>query len=381
MIYVDSISGSPYGTGGKVTGILFSGLGNTDSTNQHGVVVNANKRWLIERNTFVSLGGYATKLGDDYESVMTTFHDNSVRLCKGAVYGRSTSGKSVNAIDIDNNHIAYSKDHAIDVIGNKINITRNIIEFGDSAGVILDARDVGEITCSASSVSIDHNHFEDNAGGEIFMNYYYDGSSVFQYLYDIKIHDNRFACTFVTYDKPEADAMITVQRDPSSNANAIILGLEVYSNNYNESNGMPYFDGNNQLYYGSKIEVPAGATYGTEVVDCNPGQVNIGDQIVGHMRGSTVVAGTGITAAMHATSEIFYPVLGSSVDITTNPQIANGYRNGQMLIIINLNGSYTLTLDDGDGLQIGSQFVMGAYDVIVLMYYNSNWIQISRSDN
>jgi len=70
------------------------------------------------------------------------------------------------------------------------------------------------------------------------------------------------------------------------------------------------------------------------------------------------------------------------IDITANPQIADGLHDGYKTIIIGYNDTNTLTLDDGNGLDLEGQWVGGANDVIGLMYLADNdiWVEMFRSN-
>lgn len=94
----------------------------------------------------------------------------------------------------------------------------------------------------------------------------------------------------------------------------------------------------------------------------------------------TVVAGTGITAAM--LSRFMYFNTASAIDITADPQIANG-TSGQIITIIGSSDTNTLTLDDTTGLRLTGQMVLGIGDNITLFYEGTigDWIEISRSNN
>jgi len=94
----------------------------------------------------------------------------------------------------------------------------------------------------------------------------------------------------------------------------------------------------------------------------------------------TVVAGTGITAAM--LSRFMYFNTAAAIDITADPQIANG-TSGQLITIIGSSDTNTLTLDDATGLRLTGQMVLGIGDNITLLYEGTigDWIEISRSNN
>lgn len=94
----------------------------------------------------------------------------------------------------------------------------------------------------------------------------------------------------------------------------------------------------------------------------------------------TVSAATGITAAM--LSRMIYFNTAAAINITANPQIANG-ANGQIITIIGSSDTNTLTLDDTDGLRLTGQCILGIGDNITLLYEGTigDWIEISRSNN
>lgn len=94
----------------------------------------------------------------------------------------------------------------------------------------------------------------------------------------------------------------------------------------------------------------------------------------------TVVAGNGITTGM--LSDILYFNTASAIDITANPQIVDGY-NGQILTIIGSSDTDTLTLDDGTGLSLSGQCVLGVGDAITLIYSSllDSWVETTRSNN
>jgi len=100
----------------------------------------------------------------------------------------------------------------------------------------------------------------------------------------------------------------------------------------------------------------------------------------GSQNTGNVVAGTGITAAMLNPQMVYSG--SSAVDISANPQIADGY-DGQEITIIGSSDTNTLTLDDGDGLILSGQCVLGVGDAITLTYNKTfdYWIEISRSNN
>ena len=93
----------------------------------------------------------------------------------------------------------------------------------------------------------------------------------------------------------------------------------------------------------------------------------------------TITDATGITKAMQ--SRYIYYNEAAATDITANPQIADGY-DGQIITILGSSDVNTLTLDDGTGLALTAQCVLGAEDAITLIYDSINdiWREVSRSE-
>lgn len=101
---------------------------------------------------------------------------------------------------------------------------------------------------------------------------------------------------------------------------------------------------------------------------------------VGFHNTGNVVAGTGITSAM--LNDYMLYTGSSAIDISANPQVAAGY-DGQKITIVGSSDTNTLTLDDGTGLILSGQCVLGVGDAITLVYNKtfSYWVEITRSNN
>ena len=73
-----------------------------------------------------------------------------------------------------------------------------------------------------------------------------------------------------------------------------------------------------------------------------------------------------------------------SVDITTNPQIADG-ADGQELKIQGDHDTYTVKFDDGTGLQLNgnASCTLGKGDILCLVYNAGDdvWYEMYRSNN
>jgi hypothetical protein len=94
-----------------------------------------------------------------------------------------------------------------------------------------------------------------------------------------------------------------------------------------------------------------------------------------------ITAGTGITVAMLAADMRYNG--SSAVNITANPQIADGI-DGQEISIVGLSDSNTLTLSSGNGLKLAYSVycALGAGDIIRLRYIASldKWCEVSRTN-
>lgn len=94
-----------------------------------------------------------------------------------------------------------------------------------------------------------------------------------------------------------------------------------------------------------------------------------------------VSAGVGITSSMITKTFVRVQGNGGAVDITANPQIANGSNEGQFLILAGSSDTNRVTLNEGDGLNLneGQTISLGLDDYIMLIYRNSEWHELTRS--
>ena len=100
-----------------------------------------------------------------------------------------------------------------------------------------------------------------------------------------------------------------------------------------------------------------------------------------------IVAGTGVTAAMVAASNvILIQGSGGNVTVTANPAIAAG-TDGQIIVLVGVNDSQTVLFTGGTGIRLSANtnFTMGDGDVLEMIYSSAvsvaSWIEISRTDN
>lgn len=96
-----------------------------------------------------------------------------------------------------------------------------------------------------------------------------------------------------------------------------------------------------------------------------------------------VVAGTGVPSSSVSGSAgktlIVVRGSGGAVTITANPAIANG-TEGQVITLIGASDSNTLTINDGNGIQLNgaAKVVLGLGDCISFVYYSGDWREVNR---
>lgn len=93
-----------------------------------------------------------------------------------------------------------------------------------------------------------------------------------------------------------------------------------------------------------------------------------------------VVAGTGITFTAGSRKVKAY-VQGTSgnVDITANPQVQVGTIDGQELLICGRSGASTVKLENGTGLSLNGEAILGDDKCINLNWDTSVWVETSRN--
>jgi len=95
---------------------------------------------------------------------------------------------------------------------------------------------------------------------------------------------------------------------------------------------------------------------------------------------NVVVAATGIAAPTVNNNYMVY-VAGNSgnINITANPQIADGIFNGQELCLVGTSDTDTVTLEDGDGLDQNGAAILGVNDEICYKWNLTDWRESTRA--
>lgn len=94
---------------------------------------------------------------------------------------------------------------------------------------------------------------------------------------------------------------------------------------------------------------------------------------------SAITAGAGITHGGRYKEIHFVEGDSGAVDITANPQISAGSRVGQTLILVGCDGTNTVKLDDGTGLDLQSSITLNDGGMIGLLWDGSNWVEMWRN--
>ena len=95
-----------------------------------------------------------------------------------------------------------------------------------------------------------------------------------------------------------------------------------------------------------------------------------------------IVAASGITPVDLVTQQTMY-IQGNAgpVVITANPKIAPVTYIGMRLRLICVSASKTVEIDDGTGVLLNGNFVMGLNDVLDLEWDGSNWFETGRKEH
>jgi predicted acyltransferase (DUF342 family) len=94
---------------------------------------------------------------------------------------------------------------------------------------------------------------------------------------------------------------------------------------------------------------------------------------------ANITAVGGITFGGQQRELAFIQGSGGHINVTANPQISAGTSVGQELTLIGRNDSQTVTLENGDGLELNGEAVLGASDSLSLVWDGTSWVEISRN--
>ena len=391
IIHIMNMVGYEWGFGAKIRDLHIDGSGHSDAGEWQQTGIKIDAQTLCEiRNVYISdCGDYAIRLGMDYHTILVTIRDCQIQNnTKGGIYGRTTGAKQINGIRIYNNHIIGNLSHGIDLVGTNVDIIDNIIESNDSCGIFVSARDMGNTNCTVNGMLIDGNYFENNAGGNIYMEYYYDNSPVVvQFITNVRIDNNYFDLATATLSGNLRGLTAQVTIDRASGSFDLITGVRdlwIGKNNNFQGTNAVWVDCNNKIDYHNVVEISSlTATPTTEYIGMGTYDSGPTKSLYGEYFGNptwTTVTATGISAS--SLRPVMYISCGSAIDITTNPQFGTGVF-GQVITLIGLSDTNTLLLEDGNGLVLAgaASFTIGANDIIRFIFIDDGWVEISRSNN
>lgn len=97
---------------------------------------------------------------------------------------------------------------------------------------------------------------------------------------------------------------------------------------------------------------------------------------------TAIVAGTGINHNNVGNEIIFIAGSGGAVDVSATPQVEAGDSDGDRLTLIGTSDTNTVTLEDGDGLSLNGTCVLGAEDVLELVWSDDDslWYETNRNN-
>lgn len=366
----------------------FAIIGN-DTAGQIGFLINGMSSNLTLFNVYVLNCDYGVQMATVRHTtginfISSTFQNNVT----AGIYGlnNNTDGRQVNAINIISCQIG-ANGHGIHIMGTNINIIANTIQGQSKTGIFLSSRVLGNKNSQSNNVNIHDNYMEENVEASIIGEAYYTAApAVVQAISYLTIRGNYIYQTDAT--TTENAAIILRRAAGSLDFLTGVMNTQILKNNISVDGALYKIDANDCLNNTSTLYVD-----GCETVDFltlytglwetqfqRPeiiGRINVpGYKAIGH------IPVTGITAAQLA--PVMLIAQTAAIDITSNPQIAAGFY-GQEIMIIGNSDANTLTLDDGNGLQLagGASMVLGLNDVIVLKYntWSAVWFEISRSDN
>lgn len=105
-------------------------------------------------------------------------------------------------------------------------------------------------------------------------------------------------------------------------------------------------------------------------------------EVVVGSRGSptAIVGGTGIAAPTTNADHLCYiEGSGGAVDVSANPQIGAGLRNGQRITLRGRNATNTVLLEHGNGLVMNGSYLMGEDSEIGFRWDTTNWVESYRN--
>jgi surface protein len=280
------------------------------------------------------------------------------------------TGANGNGISITNSTFASNGDAGIEWVGSGLNVNGNLIETNKGPGVQLGSLAPGS-DYSVQSANITGNYFESNDSSQIKI---ICADSPYRFARGVVIEGN-----LIVSNSTVGETSLIWQD---------VVGA--YSESFRNSKiGKNLYSKTGIVTTDILLESPAidvtveyPSMYFSDAVVTIP---NATASII--FRGHTNTPFWGFAPDVAGiTSDKLTPYLyvtpSGDVDITANPQIANGLFDGMELTIINNSSTGTLKFDNGNGLSLtgGNSFTMEYCDIIVFKWNASLglWIEMSK---
>ena len=380
-----SVSAAPIITIGTATAATMNNFqiyGNLIADNgtqrQTGIVVDNMGSVLIDRVTVNNCGDYGIRLCKSVHSGGIKIINSSVSSCvKGGIYGKRLNPWQLNGVWITMNHIVGNHGDGINITGTTIIIRDNLIEGNDGSGVMLSGKELTAGTYGLN-ISIDNNHFEGNKGGDVYIEPYYNSTTgILNSFCSITIRRN-YINTIPDLLNAGIIGAITIRlRTGSETAVNMVNDLVIEDNLVDLVAAAVYVDAAGLLNSSCTIKLNKSTSPNLKLINCTTAEVVLEGSYFSKPSQLTITA-AGITGVnLHKLITFISP--GGPIDITANPQIANGYE-GQEISIVGSSDVNTLTLDNGAGLVLvgGASMILKLNSIIKLLFINGAWLEIYR---
>lgn len=98
---------------------------------------------------------------------------------------------------------------------------------------------------------------------------------------------------------------------------------------------------------------------------------------------TSLVAGTALTVQTTTNQKKYIQGSGGAVDVSANPQIGPGDREGQWLLLVGCSDTNTVKYENGTGLSLNGPMFMKQNDCLWLNWDNTAalWVEVARREN
>jgi len=384
VFHITNLGGLGYSYGASIQDLCIMGNDAADSGGyeQSGILIDTEGDVLIDHVFIRGCGDYGIRLAKSSHCTKTKIQNcYIIQNVKGGIYGKTLASTNVNAVIIQTTTISQNDGYGINIMGSNIIIRDNLFEDNGSCGIFISGRSVGEFNCNTTNLLIEGNYFEENAGGSVYAEYYYDNSPVVsQGIYNLDIRNNFSYLNTATITKPGVTHQVTVDRASGAYGSVDIEGFHIGQNYYVGT--APSFDGNDAMNYRSVVEIESQddvANFTGLGTGGDGPTVIIAGVESPSIRYLTITAGGITTAMLHRT--IVCDQGGSPVSISA---VADGV-DGQLVTLIGTHDTNTLTITDGGSVELagGASAVLGYLDQLTIQYLKvfDKWVEISRANN